>query len=263
MKAIQKNLVEIPIGGRIDLRITGHELGNEGLTILFRSLPECRTLRTLSFIQCGIQGELVDLLSKIIVQIPHLEELNISENELQDHGVITIVNSASTHSFLSCLRINSVGCTDKGVEPILNWMKVTRKSLYLDLGRNTFSSTLIQKMIDIAKENVFVVGLILEGTGVTDDQMKELFEILIKNGSIASIIDSLIINACRRTFKSKLITFRESVKETRGAEDSDVESTAPAYKVNFIFEIFYFIFYRFFFDFILFLLIYFYYDFHF
>ena len=233
LKSIQKGLVEIPVGARVEVRYSNPEAGSQGFEILFRALPESRTLRVLALVRCGIHGELINTVANLLGDLHHLEELNLSGNNLFNPGVTAIVNSTSVHPTINTLKINSVSCSDDSGKPLKQWMRDTRTSLFLDLGKNNFSEKTIDQFIEVSKANIFVVTLNLEGSGINEEQLKTLTEILIKNEAIASVIDNLILNACRRTFKSKLISFRESVKENRSSDDlQTIEESAPAYKVK-------------------------------
>ena len=239
LKTIQKNLVEIPVGTRVDVKLAGMPLGDVGVAVLVKSLAESKNVRSLSLVKCGVDGESISTFAKLVHSMPYLEEVNFSGNTLSNVGANILLSSLNPVTPIPCIILEGIGISDDGVTAVLNVMATARTSFSVDLSKNTFSPTVIDRIIAGARKNTFVVGAALEGTGMTEAQGRQLYEVLARNQVVTATIDSLLNGACRRNFKSKLVNFRESVQQNKGPAAEGVERAiaelpgvaVPVYKV--------------------------------
>jgi len=236
LKTIQKNLVEIPVGSKLDVKLAGMPLGEVGVTVLVKSLAESKNVRSLSLVKCGVDGESISTFAKLVHSMPHLEEVNFSGNTLSNAGTNILLSSLNPVTPSPCLILEGIGISDDGVTAALNVMATARTSFSVDLSKNTFSPVAVDRIIAAARKNTYVVGANLEGTGVSEAQARQLSEILARNQVVTTAIDSILIGACRRNFKTKLVNFRESVN-TKGGENLEQAiasipgAAIPVYKV--------------------------------
>jgi len=230
LKGLQKGLVDLPVASKLELKLNGAILGEPGAFVVSKALSESKALRMISLVKCGLDSPSMQAFGRLISTLPQLEELNLSGNSLQNAGLIALLSGINLASPIPVIKLAGAGFTDDAVNPLLNLLTATRTNLSLDLSKNTFSISAVDQLIQGANKNVFVIGLNLEGSGISDDQSKQLYEILARNELVAGVIDRLLVNSCRRNFKTRLVLFRESVHANRVADDANIENTGPVYK---------------------------------
>jgi len=234
LKTIQKNLLENPVSGKLEVKLANLTLGEVGTAVLARALPEAKNLRSLSLVKCGIDGESINTFAKLVHAMPQLDEVDFSGNTLSNSGANILFSSLNSTTPIPMIRLSAIGISDEGLTALLTLLASTKTSFAVDLSKNTFSAASIDKLIAAAKKNIFIVKLDLDATGLSDLQAKQLYEVIGRNEMVASSIERLLVNACRRTFKTKLVTFRESVQQKTPSDDA-VEASTPVYKVFFLF----------------------------
>jgi len=229
LKSLEKVLSEAPVGARLDIRLANAPLGNPGAVIISRAFSECKAIKSLSLIKCGFDSQSMLPLAKLLSTL-HLDELNLSGNELQTSGFLTLIGSINPASPIPALKLSAIGLTDETIPPMLEFLASVKSTFSLDISKQAFSKTSVEQLIGVTGKNIFIIGLNLEGSGISEERSRQLYEILGKNEAVTGVLENLLAGACRRNFKTRLMSFRESVQQSRVASDAVIEPSSPVYK---------------------------------
>ncbi|XP_070283237.1 ribonuclease inhibitor isoform X3 [Myotis yumanensis] len=136
------------------LSVAGNQFGDEGARLLCESLqdPGCQ-LKSLWLKSCGLTAACCPHVSAMLAQNRSLQELDMSNNKLEDEGVEVLCQGLRQPG--ATLRMLSVGdceVTDKGCTSLAALLLATHSLLELDLSNNCMTEVGVMEVAESAQQ---------------------------------------------------------------------------------------------------------------
>jgi Ran GTPase-activating protein (RanGAP) involved in mRNA processing and transport len=173
-----------------------NQIGSNGVTALLDALTNNTCLQYLN-----ISGNSIDdsVSEKLINTLPFnvsLKELDLSLNNLQDKGFISLMQAISNTSCqISVLKIVNNSITDQCMEEVAEALKVNRVLRLLDLSNNSIGDAGVTVMIDALQGNSSLEEIYLLGNKVTSVGLAYLAQALVKGNKLANFMIDLRENS--------------------------------------------------------------------
>ncbi|XP_059425970.1 protein NLRC5-like isoform X5 [Carassius carassius] len=138
-----------------ELNLSGHELGDEQVNQIAALLQDkhCK-LKKLMMRYCGITEKSCSALPSVLRSNPSLEEVDISNNNLQDSGVKKLLKEfENTNCTLKKLRLSDCCITEEGYKALASALKSNPSHLIeLDLTGNDPGQSGVKELTDLLQD---------------------------------------------------------------------------------------------------------------
>ncbi|XP_073700443.1 uncharacterized protein [Garra rufa] len=138
-----------------ELKLSEHELGDTNMKQLAALLQDkhCK-LNTLILRKCGLTEESCSVLATILISNPSLKELDMSDNNLQDSGVMKLqIGLKNTNCKLENLRLSDCSITEEGYKALASALRSNPSHLIeLDLTGNDPGQSGVKELIDLLQD---------------------------------------------------------------------------------------------------------------
>ena len=168
------------------LWLGGNHLGSSTVMIA-NALKQVTTLKVLNLNNNQNRSEeLAPALTSIISDNKFLESLLLSDNNLNDDGVIKIAQSLCKHTKLKIINLQSNNITEKSAEALASIISSNTGLEELYLGNNTLQSGVIT--ISTALKNISSLKLLdLNNNNISEEAVDELSTAIRANNSLEKV----------------------------------------------------------------------------
>jgi Ran GTPase-activating protein (RanGAP) involved in mRNA processing and transport len=169
-QGIQELAIDLqPKTNLLRLYLNENNLGDEGMIAISHFLVENKQLNSLHLAMNNITFVGAEKIAMILQQSTNsLLELNLSENPLQDAGVIFIAQALIENTILIELHLDSVEMTIYGLEEITNMICINQTLKYLSLKKNEINDDGMVLLLNGLKYNRVLTHLHLNDNKLTD-----------------------------------------------------------------------------------------------
>jgi len=141
----------------IQLNLEGNYIGpREGSKYLLDMLINNKTLKILNVSSCSIGSGLIYISEAIKDNKSHLENLNLSNNQIECTDIETFSKALITNNKLANLQLNNNRINDRGAQALADALKINLTISMINLEKNTMSTkgaSLILKSIQVIFHN--------------------------------------------------------------------------------------------------------------
>ena len=152
---------------------------------LAEQLKQNTTLKTLLLHRCGITSQSAERLSKALIVNKHVEELDISSNEIRDDGIQHLAHALRDNQGLRKLNLSCTGFTSCSAETLANALAANNNLIELNISYNSLYNNGIQHILLVLRG---LKRLTLLASGFTSYSAESLAKSLAANEHLEDLI---------------------------------------------------------------------------
>ena len=164
---------------------TGHEDSKSSIVLILQALENNSQLKRLSLCSYYITRRVAEDLAYIIMNNPGLEELYLSDNDLNSPTVMNL-QALIDNSKLKILVLNNVKMTQQVVEKLANVIKNSSSLEILDLKNNALGSSAVM-IFRALKDNCKLKTLNLTNNNMTGYIAEDLANVIKNNSGLEQL----------------------------------------------------------------------------